>query len=93
MKPQIVLPADVYDTLEFSSLAYGGIGAGSYTGGRDWAPLCVYGHASYADSGSEMWGALSAAGVGINQNDKAVGSKGRIPFGEWCKRLNVARGA
>lgn len=46
--PVRVLPDDVYDTLHFSSLAFGGIGAGAYFEVRE-----------------------------------------RIPFEEWCWRLNV----
>ena len=51
-KPQIVLPADVYDTLELSAHVYGGIGAGrfyeykeSMFGNSDpIAPMCLVGH-------------------------------------------------
>lgn len=53
---RVVLPADVYDTLELSALAYGGIGAGSFgegTGGgplvrvldEHCPPMCAAGHA------------------------------------------------
>jgi hypothetical protein len=34
-RPQLVLPADVYDTLELSAFAHGGIGADSYNTGND----------------------------------------------------------
>jgi hypothetical protein len=34
-KPKIVLPADIFDTLELSAYAFGGIGAGTYNDGED----------------------------------------------------------
>lgn len=34
-KPKIVLPADIFDTLELSAYAFGGIGAGQYNEGQD----------------------------------------------------------
>lgn len=46
-----VLPADVFDALEFSALAYGGIGAGRWTQGG--APLCAVGHAVVASGGHD----------------------------------------
>lgn len=51
-EPPRVLPADVYDTLEFAALAFGGIGGGRYTdtveydAERDawlYAPVCAIG--------------------------------------------------
>jgi hypothetical protein len=95
MTKQIVLPADVYDTLEFSALVYGGIGSGTWReGGR---PVCYVGHLACAGViASEMF---ESEPFGINEemNDEAVaGAFGlvapRIPFVEWCKRLNVVRG-
>jgi hypothetical protein len=65
-----VLPADVYDTLELSALAFGGIGAGQfaqklpgeqYQPGRQdvasghGAPYCVLGHAAAAESLEFRW--------------------------------------
>lgn len=92
-----VLPADVYDTLELSALAYGGIG------GRDWTdrhdrPLCVMGHAIEAapDFRSEytpFYKALVRANIHLATNDAAVPSRRRVSFREWCRRLNVVRGS
>lgn len=53
MTEKRVLPADAYDALELSALAFGGIGRGSYL---DWgvddgddpkAPRCIMGHAGW----------------------------------------------
>lgn len=44
MSTQRVLPADVYDTLEFAALAFGGIGWGPYLqDGDPNCPVCVHG--------------------------------------------------
>lgn len=45
-----VLPADVYDTLEFSALVFGGIGAGPiYTNSEGGpCPVCAHGHLQLA---------------------------------------------
>jgi len=51
MRTQRVLPADVYDTIEFSALAFGGIG-GSFLlegVGDDAVPYCAWGHAIRAE--------------------------------------------
>jgi hypothetical protein len=48
-KPRRVLPADVYDALEFAAEEFGGIGGGSYFTAFAWAgspqdcPWCVHG--------------------------------------------------
>lgn len=53
--PKRVLPADVYDTLELSALAFGGIGAGDFWDGvaiddaKNRAPCCVFGHAAFSE--------------------------------------------
>lgn len=52
MTEKRTLPADVYDALELSALAFGGIGRGAYL---DWdfdgddakAPRCILGHAAW----------------------------------------------
>lgn len=86
--PIRTLPADVYDTLEQSALKYGGIGAGSYNrGGR---PVCVFGHAHMAKLPDYV---LIEAGITEDINDAAIDGFERIPFDEWCRRLNVVRGA
>jgi hypothetical protein len=105
MKPRI-LPADVYDTLELSALAYGGIGAGHYFDYGDLtrpkAPRCAFGHAYLATTTSgrafdwaenQLTDALTMADISPQDNDAAVGAAERIPFAEWCRRLNVVRGA
>lgn len=57
-----VLPADVYDALEFSALVYGGIGAGKWDegAGDDTAPLCIVGHTVYANG--DGWDFYTLAG-------------------------------
>ena len=66
----------------------------------DETPLCVIGHCAFAsrsdtDERGEMLGPLMRAfrpsGGVVTANDEAVGV-GRIPFDEWCRRLNVVRG-
>lgn len=68
---QRVLPADVYDTLEFSSLAFGGIGGGYLTeeqrrGEYDSSPasatpFCVIGHAGVATQASYWFNPITEA--------------------------------
>jgi hypothetical protein len=94
MTKQIVLPADVYDTLEFSALAYGGIGSGEWWHGG--APVCYVGHLNFAGVISAVWNS-APFGIDEEMNDVAVAGKfgevrPRISFSEWCKRLNVVRG-
>lgn len=82
-KAKIVMPADLYDTIEFAALAFGGIGAG-----RDFepdeelrCPVCVHGLArvagaeTTADGGylpNELNIQLEDLGIGRVQNDIAV---------------------
>ena len=98
-----VLPADVYDTLEFSALVFGGIGrlAWRACGPHGTVPLCALGHATVADPTDTMRRALHAADIFAAENDAAVLSinlrknsprSARVSFGEWCKELNVIRG-
>lgn len=99
-----VLPADVFDTLEFSALVYGGIGGGSTREIDGVTPLCAYGH-GYAATGpddSTIFHALANAGLSASHNDTAVQrvnarrgeqySYARISFENWCKELGVVRG-
>ena len=44
-----VLPADVYDALELSAWAFGGIGAKSMYDAAGY-PLCLLGHIAFADT-------------------------------------------
>lgn len=92
-----VLPADVYDFLELSALAEGGISAGKFTrfDGRDLAHCgCIHGHAGQAladdlelpcAEADEAREALLAAGIDFPENDEAVRAincrKG-IPFAD-----------
>jgi hypothetical protein len=99
-----VLPADVYDALELSALAFGGIGGGDYACGGE--PLCVHGHLS-AMCGYETWQFAEEATVGYallnaTENDQAVATinrrrgkpaESRVPFDLWCAELGVVRGA
>lgn len=88
MSNKRILPADVYDALELSALAYGGIGAGRWVedGGAGFGsapadiPVCASGHAFAADPTNEMWHVLQSADLGIRHNDPAV------------VRINVRRG-
>ena len=81
-----VLPADVYDTLEFEALAFGGIGAGwfadlggvnveDHQGSLPW--LDEEGAAPYcvygmASGSGEMHNALVEAEIFVTDNDSAV---------------------
>lgn len=82
-KPKITLDADLYDYLELSSLAEGGIGAGSFylVNGepRNYrfvapnavvSPMCVYGHALIESC--VLSEDLRAAGIESDDNDKSV---------------------
>lgn len=105
-KAQRVLPADVYDALELSALAYGGIGAGSWSqwgGDMAGAPYCAFGHAGHLDAFGchTVAEALADARIGVCTNDNAVirintraGMPGmnRVSFEDWCAELGVVRG-
>lgn len=100
MSPR-VLPADVYDTLEFSALAFGGIGKDSYyVFAADRAtilgPCCAAGHLAFArGDDADYWAhmLLQEHDCGPDENDGAIrDSEDRISFPEWCRRLNVVRG-
>jgi len=75
------LPADVYDALELSALAYGGIGAGKDTENMyrcgyeaDAIPWCAYGHARAAQAliAGEVSRALSKIQLRPGGSDFAV---------------------
>lgn len=101
MKTTRVLPADVFDTLELSALAYGGIGAGAffiYDG-----PCCIHGHAYEAEGNGDVGISLALRFAGIHPavNDCAVNRinerkhkkcESRVSFAEWCEELGVVRG-
>lgn len=93
-----VLPADVYDALELSALAFGGIGAGLWfegtTSRRGEIPCCVHGHAIAVDDAlfSRVGMELYRVNITMDANDAAVGRGNKIHFATWCRRLNVVRG-
>lgn len=99
MRTQVVLPADVYDTLEFSALVFGGIGH-SHSLDGDGSPLCAVGHCIIADgrSGDMMKAVILAVEqdhggpVSLWNDSGFLPSEGRISFDDWCARLNVLRG-
>jgi hypothetical protein len=102
VKPHRVLHADVYDTMEFSALVYGGIG-GCYWKSLDGEPWCSHGHAVHATAcdTTEVRDELLRVGVGTSANDNAVtaingrrgtGQNDRVSFQEWCEELGILRG-
>jgi hypothetical protein len=92
MTAERVLPRDVYDTLEFSALVYGGMGAGrAYDWPKNDRPWCPLGH---ADNAGIPWDLFWPHRITAIENDDALGQREkRVPFRQWCKRLNVVRGA
>lgn len=80
MQTSRVLPADIYDTLELSAEAYGGIGRGEYfetlLSSADPAPVCIVGHAVISGIERRVGDAqrvlLDAYGIDILANDRAV---------------------
>ena len=84
---KVVLPADVYDALELSALAFGGIGGGKYVDpsfGDGMAPVCAIGHAGFGVFEREEGGStlrtysfdgedvLRKLGIDEGKNDAAV---------------------
>jgi hypothetical protein len=79
-----VLPADAYDFLELSALAYGGIGAEAWADKGFSRPdvnqgiaaqCCLFGHASAGGDDpytNEVTDALEAVGILLHENDVAV---------------------
>lgn len=106
---QRVLPADVFDTLEFMAIGFGGIGADSLFEDDHDTPKCVFGMAATAvgdqDEDKEMFIALSAAGITVDINDTIVhrinrkkgfglGNRShRVTWNQYCTALNIVRGA
>lgn len=100
-----VLPAEVYDTLELSAIAFGGIGAGECFVNDE--PYCLAGHFLFAaDTESLAPNPMRAALLGPREcyadfNDPAVQRinrrrgaplNARVSFAEWCAELHVVRG-
>ena len=107
MKKPIVLPADVYDFLELSALAFGGIGGGRYRMSSDpVSPYCVLGHAgaSSYDPDHEVLRAVrvalsrafgdTAGGTTevIGANDTVVPEGKRLSWSTYCRKLQIVRG-
>jgi hypothetical protein len=108
MSEPIVLPADVYDTLEFSALVFGGIGAdrcwdysASGPDADDIVPVCIRGHAVCADDAEDIGSALDRIGIYFKENDEIVRSvnrrlsrepNDRVPFDEYVREGNIVRG-
>lgn len=76
-----VFPADVFDTLEFSALAFGGIGAGRYfERERDSInrasaldrPVCAIGHAHAVDPTREVEDTVRRVNIHGDVSDAAV---------------------
>jgi hypothetical protein len=102
-----VLPADDYDTLEFSALAFGGVGRGvcfsdgSILGASPTAlPVCLVGHA-YAVDPSPDYELRCRLGIDVYANDEAVkrinrrkgrGINTRVSWKEYTRELNIVRG-
>lgn len=107
-QPERVLPADVFDTLELTALAFDGVGRVAdfdYYTGADPAPCCIHGMAYEAEpegGAVEIRRALYAAGIDRSTNDQAVADinfrKGqnvnqRVDFlTEYVPHLNITRG-
>lgn len=99
----IELPEDVYETLHFAALAFGGVGRGTdyaliYEDGESvLCPNCIHGLANYcAPIGTAK--ALMDAGIYRDVNDVAVARinhrnrkppRTRVPWEAWCAELNV----
>lgn len=92
MSEQRVLPADVFDALELSVLAYKGVGQPAVQvydeNCKGIGPCCIYGHAIWAEDtnviyAGEIATALSRAGISGLESDEAIASinrrRGRDP--------------
>jgi hypothetical protein len=96
-----VIPADVYDYLELSAEAAGGVGGWAFRDDQG-VPVCIWGHAGDANA-SEVVDALSGTGISFVTNDDAVAEinakigverhSARVPFALWAEELGVVRGA
>lgn len=103
------LPADVFDTLEFTSLVFGGIGRGAdrVFRGLDAIPCCIHGQAYEAEPEAKSFhGTVTAAlyrvGIDRTTNDEAVAKINarrrkprdtRVPFSLYTKELGIVRGS
>lgn len=91
---QKTLPADVYDYLELSALAEGGIGAGTFSRTKDDGTRtcnCIHGHSFVEYAGlapgesGEVISALYGADITYAANDEAVEriNKGLAAAFDW----------
>lgn len=87
-----VLPADVYDLLDFAALVNDGVGVG--------VGHCIH-HLSVVYGDFEAFAALSAVDIGGQANDNAVqrinhrrgcAPSAHVSFADWCAELHVVRG-
>ena len=93
-----VLPADVYDALEMSALAYGGIGARHWTdaGSTGYGadpldvPFCISGHARACDPSRTVNAELHHADISIVTNDTAVRAINARKRGPLTARVTFA---
>jgi hypothetical protein len=104
-----VLPADVYDALELSAEAYGGIGAGQWH--KNDCPICFVGHVYYAGISETcdidpQWlrdamllhddsleGLSDRAVRAINARNGIEDRESRVSFADWCAELGIVRGS
>lgn len=97
-----VLSADVYDLMELSALAFGGIGAGRMRA-ADGRPHCVIGHAEFQEDfevepGWYLRSRLREADIDIDSNDKTLRKAGvvgdrRVSWPKYCELMNIERAA
>jgi hypothetical protein len=106
IEERFVLPADIYDALEFVAVAQGGIGGGFYGSGPN--PICIYGCANFLDTGDAQCregagvrDAIKEARISADANDRAVArinqarkraKEQRVPFAALCKEMHIVRG-
>lgn len=107
-KEKRILPADVYDALEFSALAFGGVGGqawftdGSVTGNTpDACPICIAGHAYAIEPAAILDNAIRRLVPSLGQNDAAVQrinrrkgakSNARVSWKEYTREIPIVRG-
>lgn len=99
------IPADIWDTLELSALANGGVGRGSYCDAYD-VPCCIVGHAwgtgMYRSDEIRLRRITEARGLGLGVlNDEAVriineragrDAYARVTFQEYVEEMGWERG-
>lgn len=105
IEEQKVLAADIYDTVELTSLMFGGIGAGYISRGD--APFCLIGHIDFAApvTSAPLWNAFRSIFAGpisvanniavraINRRKDRANLDARVTWEEYTRELNIVRGA